>query len=362
MDSSRPTPAVPAPLLDWLAAAVEYGASDLHLVRGYPPVLRVHGDLTELPAPPVEDTHALLSAICPAHFAGRLRDGGDVDFALDLEVGGRRQRFRVNLFHAGRVPAGCLRVVPPAIPSFAWAEFPAEVGERLASLRDGLVVVGGATGTGKSTTLAMVVNRINAAGGCRILTVEDPVEYTFPHSPGSVVTQREVGADVPTFADGLRSGLRQDPDVILVGEIRDRETAQMAMTAAETGHLVFTTLHARDAKGVVTRYADLFPQDVQRDVRGQLALSLRAVIAQRLLPDVTRGAKRHLAVEVLWNTHPVAAAIRQGKVESIDNCLLTGRADGMVGFDEAVRRLFQGGLISQEVAERNVSDPAALWR
>lgn len=356
------TPNISPALLDWLAAAVKQGASDLHLVRGYPPVIRVHGELTQLPASPIADADALLAGLCPAHFSSRLRDGGDVDFALDLDLRGFRQRFRVNLFHAGGVLAGCLGVVPTAIPSFAWAEFPAELGKRLADLRDGLVIVGGATGTGKSTTLAMVVNQINVAGGCRILTVEDPVEYTFPLGHGSVVTQREVGADVPTFADGLRSGLRQDPDVILVGEIRDRETAQMAMTAAETGHLVFTTLHARDAKGVITRFADLFPQDFQRDVRGQLALSLRAVVAQRLLPDVTRGAKRHLAVEVLWNTHPVAAAIRQAKMESIDNCLLTGRPDGMIGFDEWVRRLFRSGLISQEVAERNVNDPTALLR
>jgi len=150
--------------------------------------------------------------------------------------------------------------------------------------------------------------------------------------------------------------------VILVGEVRDHETAQMALTAAETGHLVFATLHARDAKGVVTRYADLFPQDAQRDVRGQLALSLRAVIAQRLLPAVSPGAKRHLALEVLWNTHPVAAAIRIGKVESIDNCLVTGRADGMIGFDESVRQLLRDGMIDREVAERNVSDPSVLRR
>jgi twitching motility protein PilT len=255
-----------------------------------------------------------------------------------------------------------VRVIPPAIPTFEWAEFPPDLGDRLATLRDGLVVVCGATGTGKSTTLAMVVNRINTAGGHRIITVEEPVEYVLPRCPNSVVTQREVGADVPSFADGLRSGLRQDPDVILVGEVRDRETAQIALTAAETGHLVFATLHARDAKGVVTRYADLFPQDAQRDVRGQFALSLRAVVAQRLLPDITRGAKRHLAVEVLWNTHPVAAAIRQGKVESIDNCLLTGRTDGMITFDESVRRLLHDGQIDREVAERNVSDPSVLRR
>src|SRR5438105_11357603 len=202
----------------------------------------------------------------------------------------------------------------------------------------------------------MVINLLNQAGGYRIITVEEPVEDLFPRAADSVVTQREVGGDVLTFADGLRSGLRQDPDVILVGEIRDRETAQMALSAAETGHLVFSSLHTRDAKGAITRYADLFPQDVQRDVRAQLALSLRAVVAQRLLPDVERGAKRHLALEVMWNTFPIASAIRTGKVESIDNYLLTSRDDGMLSFDESVRQLLRAAKITREVAEQNVRD------
>lgn len=356
------TPTVAGPLLEWLTAAVESGASDLHLIRGYPPVLRVHGELSELQAPPLTDTTALLTPLCPTRLADRLAVHTDADFALDLDIRGRRRRFRVNLFHTRGETAACMRVIPSDIPSFKWAGFPSELGDRLAALRDGLVVVAGATGTGKSTTLAMVVNRINEIGGHRIITIEEPVEYTFPPLPNSVVTQREVGADVPTFADGLRSGLRQDPDVILVGEVRDQETAQMALTAAETGHLVFTTLHSRDAKGVVTRFTDLFPKDAQGDVRGQLALGLRAVMAQRLLTAAGRGGKRHLALEVLWNTHPVAAAIRQGKVESIDNCLLTGRADGMIGFDESVRLLLRAGSITRDVAEQNVSDPSVLRR
>ena len=165
-----------------------------------------------------------------------------------------------------------------------------------------------------------------------------------------------------TFADGLKYGLRQDPDVILVGEIRDRETAQMALSAAETGHLVFSTLHTRDAKGAITRYADFFPQDVQRDIRAQLALSLRAIVAQRLLPDVEKGMKRHLAIEVLWNTFAIASAIRIAKMESIDNYLLTGRDEGMVSFDESVRQLLLAGRISREVAEQNVRELAVLYR
>jgi twitching motility protein PilT len=258
--------------------------------------------------------------------------------------------------------AACLRVVPAAIPDFEWAEFPTPLAQRLAFVRDGLVIVTGATGSGKTTTLAMVINLLNQAGGYRIITVEEPVEYLFPRAANSVVTQREVGGDVLTFADGLKYGLRQDPDVILVGEIRDRETAQMALSAAETGHLVFTSLHTRDAKGAISRCADLFPQDVQRDVRSQLAMSLRAIVSQRLLPAIEKGAKRHLALEVLWNTYPIASAIRTGKLESIDNYLITSRDDGMVSFDESVRQLLRGGKITFEIAQQNVRDPSFLNR
>jgi twitching motility protein PilT len=358
-----PTP-VPDRVRAWLARAVAAGASDLHVVPDHPPVLRLHGDLTELPEPPVTaaDADALLIAACPPDAVARLRERKSVDHSFDLDVDGEVRRFRANVFYASGRLAACVRVVPAAIPDFAWSGFPIELAERLAFARDGLVIVTGATGSGKTTTLAMIVNLIHQAGGHRIITVEEPVEYLFPRSADSVVTQREVGTDVPSFADGLRSGLRQDPDVILVGEVRDRETAQIAISAAETGHLVFTTLHTRDAKGAITRLTDLFPLDAQRDVRSQLAMSLRAVVSQRLLPDVERGARRHLALEVLWNTLPVASAIRTGKVESIDNYIVTGREDGMVSFDESVRQLLRAGLITPEVAEQNVRDVSLLYR
>jgi twitching motility protein PilT len=355
---------LPEKLRAWLARAVEVGASDLHLVVGYPPVLRLHGDLTELSESPLsgEETSALLHDLCPAEVFDRLRDHKNVDFSFELSLGGRVNRFRANLFHAGRELGACVRVVPADIPDFEWAGFPPALAQRLAFVRDGLVIVAGATGSGKTTTLAMVVHLLNKAGGYRIITVEEPVEYLFPRAADSVVSQREVGLDVLTFADGLKYGLRQDPDAILVGEIRDRETAQIALSAAETGHLVFTSLHTRDAKGAITRFADLFPQDVQRDVRAQLAMSLRAIVSQRLLPDVERGAKRHLALEVLWNTYPIASAIRSGKVESIDNYLLTSRDEGMVSFDESVRQLLRAGLITAEAAEQNVRDTTLLGR
>jgi twitching motility protein PilT len=321
----------------------------------------LHGDLIELSEPPLaEATGDLLYALCPVDAAARLEANKNLDFSVDLAVNGRVTRFRVNLFHAGGQLGGCLRVVPDAIPSFDWTGFPAELARRLAFLRDGLVIVTGPTGSGKTTTLALITNLLNQAGGYRIITVEEPVEYLYPRVSNSVVTQREVGTDVLSFADGLKYGLRQDPDVILVGEIRDRETAQIALSAAETGHLVFTSLHTRDAKGAITRYADLFPQEVQRDVRAQLALSLRAVVAQRLLPDIEKGMKRHLALEVLWNTYPIASAIRTGKFESIDNYLITGRSEGMVSFDESVRRLLTEEKITRTVAEQNVREPAMI--
>ena len=351
---------VPARLANWLDDAGRDGASDLHPIAGHPPVARVHGDLIERREPPLapDEAEPLFAAICPPGAFEQLETKKNVDFSFRCGSA----RFRANLFQTDRRLGACFRVIPNAIPDLDWAGFPIELADRLANIRDGLVIVTGPTGAGKSTTLAMIVQRVNSAGGSRIITVEEPVEYVFPQAANSLITQREVGVDVLTLADGLKYGLRQDPDAILVGEIRDRETAQMALSAAETGHLVFTTLHTRDAKGAVTRFADLFPQDAQLQVRSQLALGLRAVIGQRLLPGNDRAAKRQLAIEVLWNTHPVASAIRQGKVESIDNCMVTGRADGMLTFDESVRQLFKAGRIARAVAEKNVSDPGLLFR
>src|SRR5579871_5879046 len=352
-DRSNATVAVPERLRQWLGKALERGASDLHLIVGHPPMLRLHGELTELHQAVLEnrETTDLLRSLCSPETLARLDAQRNVDFSFSIDVNGQMGRFRANLFHTEGRLAACVRVVPTKIPDFEWAGFPTDLADRLIYSLDGLVIVTGATGSGKTTTLAMIVNAINRGGGSRIITVEEPVEYLFPPALNSVVTQREVGSDVLTFADGLRSGLRQDPDVILVGEVRDRETAQMALSAAETGHLVFTTLHTRDAKGAITRFADLFPQEAQRDIRGQLAMSLRAILSQRLLPGVDPTGKRQLAIEVLWNTHPIASAIRNGKVESIDTYLTTGREDGMLSFDESIRQLLKADKISRTVAE-----------
>ncbi|HUT14333.1 MAG TPA: PilT/PilU family type 4a pilus ATPase [Thermoguttaceae bacterium] len=355
---------IPDSIRGWLTRAVEAGASDLHVVVGHPPVLRLHGRLQPLDHSPTTDgeVRAALMPLCPPETFERALSQKNADFALELEISGRPQRFRANYFISGQSMGACFRVIPGEIPSFQWAGFPLETARRLAHFRNGLVLLSGVSGAGKTTSLAMIINLLNQEGGYRIITVEEPIEYVFPKAANSVVTQREVGGDVRTFADGLKYGLRQDPDVILVGEIRDRETAQMALSAAETGHLVFSTLHTRDAKGAVSRYADLFPQTVQNEVRSQLSIGLRAVVSQHLLPSVEAGAKRELALEIMFNNSAIASAVRFGKIESIDNNILTGRADGMITLDESVKRLLKAGKISWDTAERFVTDASFLRR
>lgn len=345
----------------WLERAVAENASDLHIVVGHPPMLRVQGRLQALDAPVLEaeSVRAMLMAHCPAETLERFLAEKNADFAWQLGST-RMQRFRANYFVTGEQMGACFRVIPQAIPDLAWSGFPREIAERLAHFRNGLVLIAGVTGAGKTTTLAMIVNMLNRKGGYRIITVEEPIEYLFPPHPNSVISQREVGRDVRTFAEGLKYGLRQDPDVMLVGEIRDRDTAQMALSAAETGHLVFSTLHTRDAKGAISRYADLFPQSVQSEIRSQLSMSLRAVVSQHLLASAQPGAKRELALEILFNTAPIASAIRFGKIESIDNNILTGRAEGMITLNESVKRLYQDSKISRETAEHYLTDRSVL--
>lgn len=337
----------------WLADAVQQDASDVHLVAGYPPVLRVHGALQPLPSEPVpaEMLRTVIESVCPPELLPRFHEKKNLDFAYEAEIAEAVWRFRVNCFIADGSPAACVRVIPRNIPTLKWASFPEATAKQLLSFRNGMVLVTGVTGSGKTTTLAMLVDRLNERG-CRIITIEEPVEYRLPRRPQSVVTQREVGQDCATFADGLKYGLRQDPDVILVGEIRDRETAQMALTAAETGHLVLSTLHTRDARGAISRMADLFPQTVQTEVRAQLAVSLRAVVSQHLLPSAPADSKRELALEILFNNNPIASSIRSGNLQSIENYILTCRDEGMRTLSESVRQLFEAGRIAKETAEQ----------
>jgi twitching motility protein PilT len=357
LDSRDESSAVAA----WLREAVRAEASDLHVVAGLPPTLRIHGKLCPLDQPAVdaESVESQLMPLCSPVTAERLADQLNIDFSLQTEIEGQLHRFRANYFYSGQSLGACFRLIPERIPSLDWANFPITVADRMAHFRNGLVIVSGVTGSGKSTTLAMIINMLNREGNKRIVTVEEPVEYRFPLAPGSVMTQREVGLDVHSFLDGLKYGLRQDTDVMLVGEIRDPETARMALTAAETGLLVFTTLHARDVKGVISRYTDLYPSNAQDEVRGQLADSLRAVVCQHLLPPSV-GDKRELALEIMFNNSPMASGIRQGKLQSIDNSILTGRDDGMLTLDESLRRLLRDGRITRDTAARFASDPSRM--
>ena len=350
-------------LSSWLSQAVEAGASDLHLVVEQPPVLRVNGQLR-----PLEEEQLwghllqpILEEACPKKIFERFLVDQDADFSMQLLIGERSHRFRVNYFVSDQQIGACIRLIPEKIPDLNWAGFPEATARKLTSFRNGLVLVTGVTGSGKTTTLAMLVSRLIAAGNCRVITIEEPVEYRYPTSDGAVVTQREVGMDVRSFADGLKHGLRQDPDVIMIGEIRDAETAQMALTAAETGHLVLSTLHTRDARGAISRYSDVFPQAVQAEIRAQLATSLRAVVSQHLLPSSVEGEKRWLALEVMFNNSPIASAIRSGKLTSIDNYILSGRDEGMMTLDDSVKELYFQNRITKETAERFVNDPALLF-
>jgi twitching motility protein PilT len=223
-----------------------------------------------------------------------------------------------------------------------------------------MVLITGITGSGKTTTLAGLVERMNCLGHRRVVTIEEPVEYLFSPKANSVITQREVGIDVASFADGLRSALRQDPDVILCGEIRDIETARMAISAAETGHLVMSTVHTQDAKGAITRLIDIFPADRQQDIRGQLSLSLRLIISQYLLPTTIPGTKRALAMEILIANDAARAAIRLNKIESLDTVIQTGKKWGMQTLDENLASLVCNRRISPETAHGYAKNPAGL--
>ncbi|UCG15529.1 MAG: PilT/PilU family type 4a pilus ATPase [Phycisphaerales bacterium] len=354
--------AIDCKLQQLLQTMIDVEASDLHLVCGYRPTYRIHGRLRAAETADLDEATVrdMIDSVLPQ----RARESQDrpknLDFSVAIDHGGTTHRFRTNLFIAHGRPGACVRHIPNQVPSFEWLTFPRTLADRLVHLSAGLVIMTGITGSGKTTSLAALVSLLNDEGGCRIITVEEPIEYVYPTRPDSVITQREVGTDVDSFYDGLKYGLRQDPDVVLVGEIRDRETAQMAISAAETGHLILTTMHTKDAKGAITRLVDLFPQESQDDVRTQLSLSLRYVVAQHLVPSTTPGERRALALEVMVVTDPVRAAIRFGKIESIDTAIQTGKRGGMVTLDDSLQSLLSAGRITLDTARRYAKDPDAL--
>jgi twitching motility protein PilT len=345
-----------------LEQAVRSEASDLHLLAGYPPTLRVHGLLKPLPQELLtgEQIAQMMTSAMHAAVRERFEAHKNLDFAVAAEIDGQAARFRANVFRSQGGIGACLRFIPSTIPSFEWMGIPPHIPPRIVSLHGGLVLITGVTGSGKTTTLAGLVQALNLAGNRRIVTIEEPVEYLFKPAPHSLISQREVGIDVDGFAEGLKYSLRQDPDVILCGEIRDRPTAQMAISAAETGHLVLSTLHTQDAKGALTRLIDIFPPDQHQDVRGQLALSLRFVLSQHLLANFNPGERRVLALEILVVNDPVRAAIRLNKLESIETLIQTGRKAGMQTLDDSLATLAVSRRISAETAHRFAKNPAGL--
>jgi len=350
--------------LDLLRTAADREASDVHLVPGYPITFRVHGRLESSDGPVLEPmtVRKMVASIVSERTAAKIAGEKNCDFSVSITHHDQPCRFRGNVFYSQEHLCACLRHVPNDIPTWDWMGFPPPLAERLISYRNGLVILTGVTGSGKSTTLAALVNRLNEKGAFRVITVEEPIEYVHQRISTSMITQREVGRDVDSFYDGLKYGLRQDPDVLLIGEIRDRETARMALSAAETGHLILTTLHTKDAKGAVTRLVDLFPHEAQDDVRAQLALSLRAVVSQHLVPSASDGEKRVLVIETMHVNQPVRIAIKFGKIDSIESAIQTGRRDGMMTLDEDLQRKVTAGLITLESARRFAKDPDTLTR
>lgn len=338
---------------EWLRRAVEQKVSDIHLVEGLPPMFRLHGALqgiegtAMLSSPEIE---AIARVICTDKQWREYGELGEVDLAYELK---EISRFRVNVFRQMDTVAIALRQIPIDIPNLSSLGMP-EVLRSMIQKNQGLFLVTGPTGSGKSTTLAAMLDYLNETKKTHILTLEDPVEYLHKHKK-SIISQREIGRDTESFANGLRAALRQDPDVILVGEMRDFDTISIALTAAETGHLVLGTLHTSSAPSTIERIVDVFPAEQQSQVRTQLAGALIGILSQRLLPTMD-GDGRVAATEMLVNSKGIASIIRSGKTHQITNMLLMGKAEGMHTMSTSVTQLSQAGRVDADVASGILDD------
>jgi twitching motility protein PilT len=344
-----------------LISAIQKNASDVHLQAGYPPLMRVNGELLEVKYHPLapEETLEVAQEILSHTFRTEKLDAlSELDVSYGIEGQGR---FRVNLFRQRGSISIVLRVIPISIRSFQELHLP-PVLEQIAALRRGLVLVVGATGNGKSTTLASLVEHMNQTRRCHILTIEDPIEFLFRHKM-SVISQRELGSDTPSFGRALQSALRQDPDVILIGEMRDAETVEIALKAAETGHLVLSSLHTTDAVKTIARLIGFCPPEQEGTVRGRLADSLMAVISLRLLP--MKGVLGRIpAVEVLRVTRTIQECIRDpSKTGDIPSHMAKGsEIYGMQTFDQHLLALVKEGKVDLDVAKLASTNPAELER
>lgn len=337
-------------LKGFLQLAVEQDASDLFLIPGAKPRMKRNGALCTLSEEALSpaQTQQMLEAIyalCNGRDMEALLRTGDDDFSFSLPQVGR---FRCNAYRQRGSLAAVLRVVPFGLPDAQKLGIPESV-LKLADVRHGLVLVTGTAGSGKSTTLACVIDRINRSYADHIVTIEDPIEFLYPHRQ-SIVSQREIPHDSQSFASALRASLRQAPDVILLGEMRDYETIQTAITAAETGHLLLSTLHTLGAAKTIDRMIDVFPAQQQQQVRVQLSMVLQAVVSQQLVPSVS--GELVPAFEVMVVNRAIANLIREGKVQQMDNAIVAGQAEGMCTMDADLMRLYREGRITAQTAKQ----------
>ena len=332
---------------------VESGGSDLHLSQGEPPKIRIHGAITPIPdqeilsADRIDD---LLGGICDPKAYELYKKTGDLDFAYEMN---KESRFRCNYLQQKNGLAAVFRLIPTEIATLEDLNIPPVIKE-FGHMRSGLVLVTGPTGSGKSTTLAALIDYINTNFNRHIITVEEPIEFVHSNK-NSIITQREVPIQTPSFADGLRASLREDADIVLVGEMRDLETISLALTAAETGLLVFGTLHTNNARKTVDRIVDVFPADQQSQVRTMLAASLRGVVAQLLMKRCDKPG-RTAVNEIMFANTAVSAIIREGATQKLYDVIIGGKAEGMQFMDEAIWEKLQSGMVTAEEAYMKAID------
>lgn len=342
---------------EFLEIVVKKEASDLHLVVGSPPVIRIDGQLMPVSEGPLtpEDAESLVFELLTPEQKEMLLVNREIDFSFAL---GDVARFRVNAYFQKGYLSAALRLIPSYIRTLEELSLP-PICHNFAKLRQGFILVTGPTGHGKSTTIASIINEINQTRPSHILTIEDPIEYVYPKGKG-LVSQREMHLDTHSWEVALRSALREDPDVVLVGEMRDYETIASAITIAETGHLVFATLHTNSSAQSIDRIIDVFPENQQAQVRMQLAFSIGGIISQRLVPAI--GGGRMPAVEILLSSGAVQTAIREGKTHQIDNVIQTSGEAGMVLMDASLAYLVKAGRVALDVARSYSIRPEELQR
>jgi len=341
-----------------LKKAVEYGVSDIHICVGVPPTVRTNGELTFLSEDVVtpEGSHDLLRQCLSKSMYEELMEIGEVDFAYTIQG---TARFRVNIFKQRNTLAGAFRAIPTNVPKITDLGLP-KIAVELAEKRSGLILVTGPTGSGKSTTLAAIIDYINNNKKVHIISIEDPIEYLHKHKK-SVINQRELGIDTKSFANALRASLREDPDVILIGEMRDQETISVALTAAETGHLVLSTLHTVGAAKTIDRIIDVFPPFQQSQVRVQLSTVLQGIMSQQLVRKKD-GSGRCISTETMVITPAIANLIREAKTPQINSSIHTGQEYGMHSMDSCLSRLFKEGVIDFQTACQHSDDLDNLRR